>query len=300
LQLVPCIKWGQVSDPMTNNTSCAIMGIINVTPDSFSGDGLVHDDLRATHQAALNQARQMAADGAVWLDVGGESSRPGAEPVPVEEELNRVVPVIGQIRATLGGSVKISVDTVKARVATAALEAGADAINDITAGQSDPAMLGVASAAGCVLMLMHNRARLGHISVDQTVGGQHEPTVYQDVVADVEAELDRLTQQAIDHGVARDKIVIDPGIGFGKTVDDNMRLVNAIPRLRRLGFPVLIGHSRKSFIGHVMQLPPQERLEGTAAVTAISAYLGADIIRVHDVKMMHRIAQMSRALRAVG
>lgn len=280
--------------------TCQIMGIINVTPDSFSGDGLMADDLDATHQAALCQARQMVEDGADWLDIGGESSRPGARPVSVDEELKRVVPVIAMIREALGRDVKMSVDTVKAKVADAALAAGADAINDITACQADPAMLGVAATRGCILMLMHNRARMGHVFLDDKIGGQHAPALYQDVVADVLAELDEIVQKAVAAGVRRDRIVIDPGIGFGKSVDDNLRLINAVPRLRQSGLPVLIGASRKSFIGHVLDLPPQERLEGTAAVTAISAYLGAAIIRVHDVKAMRRIAQMSMALRAAG
>lgn len=280
--------------------ACQIMGIINVTPDSFSGDGLVQQDIKRTHQAALQQARQMVEEGAIWLDIGGESSRPGADPVGVEDELNRVVPVITMIRAALGNAVLVSVDTVKAKVADAALEAGADAINDVSAGQSDPAMFGVAARRQCTLMLMHNRARLGQVSFDGKIGGQHNPADYGDVVDDVMAALDRYVQTAVTVGVARDKIIVDPGIGFGKSVDDNLRLINAIPRLKRLGLPVLIGASRKSFIGHVLDLPPQERLEGTAAVTAISAYLGADIIRVHDVKAMQRVMRMAMALRAVG
>ncbi|HET7676682.1 MAG TPA: dihydropteroate synthase [Candidatus Limnocylindrales bacterium] len=262
-----------------------LMGIINVTPDSFSGDGLLARAARGPAaggpvvEAALAQARRMAAEGADLLDVGGESTRPGHTPVGADEELRRVVPVVRALRQALPG-MPISIDTTKAAVAVAALDAGADLLNDVWGVATEPDLLGLAAATGAPLVVMHNRAAAR----------------YDDVVAEVVADLRRALERAVAAGVAEEKLIVDPGIGFGKTAEHNLALLRDLAALRSLGRPVLLGTSRKSTIGRVLGLEPPERLEGTLATSALAVAAGVDILRVHDVEANRRVARMSDAI----
>ena len=250
-----------------------LMGVVNVTPDSFSGDGLAGD---AT--AAADLAERMAADGAHLIDVGGESTRPGAAPVDADDELRRVVPAVEAIVRRV--RLPVSVDTSKAVVATAALAAGAAMINDVWALGADPRMPSVAAEVGAPVVLMHNG----------------RGAVYRDLVPDVIASLRSSIRLAEEAGITSENIIVDPGIGFGKTPEQNLELLRRLGELRVLGRPVLVGASRKSTIGLVLDLPPDERLEGGAATVAIAIANGADIVRVHDVKEMARVAKMSDAI----
>ncbi len=268
-----------------------IMGIINVTPDSFSGDGLLYGNYVA--QAAA-QARQMIADGAGILDIGGESSRPGATGVSAEEEIRRTAPVIAAIKKEMP-DVVIAIDTIKSEVAEAAIGAGATMINDITALTGDPRMAALAASHKATVILMHNRAHDAQHS--DKIGGHYTAPDYTNVVSDVCNALRDYANTATTAGITRDKIILDPGIGFGKTPQQNMALIKYLPRLKALGSPVLMGVSRKSFIGHILDVTVEERLEGTAACIAACVAGGADILRVHDVKMMARVAKMAAALR---
>jgi len=267
-----------------------VMGIVNVTPDSFSGDGLLSrgatdgPGARAAVEAAVALGRRMVAEGADILDVGGESSRPGHEPVPAAEERARVVPVIEALRAALPG-VALSIDTTKADVAGPALEAGADMINDVWGVAAEPELLRLAAARGVPIVLMHNRAEAR----------------YGNVVAEVIAELEAALERAEAAGVAREAIVVDPGIGFGKTPEQSLALLHDLASLRVLRSPILLGTSRKSTIGRVLDLPPGERLEGTLATTALGVAAGVDIVRVHDVAANVRAARVADAVvRAAG
>ncbi|MFN4033998.1 MAG: dihydropteroate synthase [Fimbriimonadales bacterium] len=259
-----------------------VMGVLNATPDSF------YDGGRYTAlDAALARAEQMLADGADILDIGGESTRPGATPVPEAEEMRRVVPLIEAIAARFPNAV-LSVDTTKSRVAQRALQAGACIINDISGATFDSRMLEVAAQSGAQVVLMHIQG------VPQTM--QQNPT-YHDVVAEVRDALAAHAQRAIDAGVPPSHIWLDPGIGFGKTVQHNLELLRGLPQLRALGYPILIGTSRKSFIGHILGgLPPDERLEGTLATLALAVAWGADIVRVHDVKEAVRAVRVADAM----
>jgi dihydropteroate synthase len=277
-----------------------VMGIINVTPDSFSGDGILLDADYVGRAAA--QAEAMIANGAAILDIGGESSRPGSKPVSAKEEIHRVVPVIEAIKKKLGSTqvAQIAVDTVKAEVAERALEAGASIINDISALAGDARMGEVVARYGATVVLMHNRAVARTVSLDAKIGGQYDAPPYEDVVADVARELAVRVDFAHAAGVAFNKIILDPGIGFGKTPEQNLALIAKLGRIKALGLPVLVGLSRKSFIGRVLDTSIDERLEGTAAGVAISVMQGADIVRVHDVKFMARVVKMAAALRAAS
>ena len=261
-----------------------VMGILNVTTDSFSDGGLYSDP-----DAAVERALQMVEEGADIVDIGGESTRPGADEVLPEVELERVVPVIEALAKTL--DVPISIDTTKASVAKAALDAGAVIVNDISALRFDPAMAGVvaSSRAGVVLMHMQGRPRTM----------QAKPT-YDYVVEDVAKELEAWALEARQAGIEHERIVVDPGIGFGKTRDHNLSLLKHLGRLCELGYPVLIGASRKSFIGTTLGVPVEERIEGTAAVTAWVVAQGASLVRVHDVKTMVRVVRMVEAIRNAG
>jgi dihydropteroate synthase len=271
-----------------------IMGIVNVTPDSFSGDGLMtQGDFTGT---AVALAEKMLEEGADILDIGGESSRPGAVPISTEEEIRRAVPVITAIRKQLGPDCVISIDTVKANVAAAALNAGVNIINDISAMRSDHEMASVAAKHGCPIILMHNRGNAEAVRRDTTIGGQYEAAAYGDIIEEVRRDLADRAEAAQRAGIARDKIILDPGLGFGKTVAQNLALIRHLDRLKALGYPVLVGPSRKSFIGQLLNKPVGERLEGTAALVAIAAFLGADIIRVHDVGFMTRVATAATTL----
>ncbi len=276
-----------------------VMGILNVTPDSFSGDGLLAAsgaavDPQSLLETALDQARQFASTGADILDIGGESTRPGAELVSAEEETERILPVIEAAAAEL--DIVISVDTYKAPVARAALAAGAHVVNDVWGLRADPELGQVAAQAGAPLILMHNRSSWASAEVKERLGGRYIGMAYEDLVGDIRRELLESVSLAHDAGVADGKIILDPGIGFGKTVEQNLELLDRLPEIRSLGYPVLLGPSRKSFIGYTLDLPPGERLEGTAAAVTVGIVRGADIVRVHDVKFMARLARMTDAI----
>ncbi len=263
-----------------------VMGILNVTPDSFSGDG-VGNDLGG----AIARAEQFVRDGADIVDVGGESTRPGAAFVPEEEERARVVPVIRALATRL--AVPISVDTSRASVAAAALAAGATMVNDVWALHRDPALASVVARSGAALVLMHNRAATATVDA---LGGHYDDVRYADVVADVIAWLRESIAAAIAAGIPRAQLIADPGIGFGKTVAQNLTLMRRLPELGTLGIPMLAGTSRKSFIGLTLDLPVEDRLEGTAATVAVAIAGGVDIVRVHDVCAMARVARMTDAI----
>ncbi len=263
-----------------------VMGILNITPDSFSGDGLLQPrDSDAisfpgtTVGTAVATAERMVAEGADLLDIGGESTRPGHAPVSEAEELARMEQVVRAIRGRLP-AVAISIDTGKTAVAEAALAAGADIINDVTAVMSAGALASVAAAHDAPYILMHSRAQ----------------PVYEDVVGEVLADLGEAVERAVAAGCARERLIVDPGIGFGKTAEQNLRLLAGLAELRTLGRPVLLGVSRKSTIGKVLGLPVEERLEGTLAATALGVAAHVDIVRVHDVAANVRVARMSDAI----
>lgn len=261
-----------------------VMGILNVTPDSFSGDGLMGDGLMGDDPArvaerAVMRARSMAADGADLLDVGGESSRPGHALVDASEEIQRVVPVIRAVRAALP-DMPISVDTIKPSVAAAALEAGADLVNDVWGVADDDRLARIAAERGVPLIVMHNRG---------------EPR-YRNLMAEVVADLERAIERAVAAGVAWDRIIVDPGFGFGKTPDHNLALLHDLAAMRVLSRPILLGTSRKSTLGYVLDLPRDQRLEATLATTALGIGAGVDIVRVHDVRANVRAARMADAV----
>ena len=248
-------------------------------------------------KAALDLAVRMLGQGADILDIGGESSRPGAAPVDTAEEIRRIVPVITEIRKHLN-SAQIAIDTRKATVAEAALGAGASIINDVSALAHDVMMANLAAARSASVVLMHNRSYPYSLTHDMKLGGQYQAVDYGNVVDDVKHDLMERVTVAREAGIADGKIILDPGLGFGKTVEQNLALINHLDRIKALGFPVLVGPSRKSFIGRVLDLPVGERLEGTAALVAVSTLRGADIIRVHDVAFMARVAKMAAAVMA--
>lgn len=250
-----------------------IMGILNVTPDSFSDGGLYHE-----RDAALAKAREMVAQGADIIDLGGESTRPGYTTVNVEDELSRVIPVLKELVKEV--PVPVSVDTTKAVVARQAFEAGAHIINNQSPLPADPSMAGLAAEYGAPLVLMHNQQGTG----------------YCDLISDLTEYFQNSIQIALAAGVARENIIIDPGIGFGKTAEQNLEIMRRLKELGCLGLPVLIGTSRKSTIGKVLGLPVDQRVEGTAATVAVGIAKGADIVRVHDVKEMARVARMADAI----
>lgn len=284
MRLNECFDWG---------SRTYVMGILNVTPDSFSGDGLAGDADAVSK--ALAQAESFAAAGADILDIGGESTRPGSAPLTAEAERARVVPVIESVRAALP-DMPISVDTYRAAVAEAALDAGADMINDVWALQADPAMAPLAARRGVPVILMHNRSRPEDAAFDARVGGEYRAPDYDDLMGEVAGELASLAADACAAGIARDQIVIDPGLAFGKSVAQNLALIDQLGLLKGLGFPVLVGPSRKSFIGRVLDRSVEDRLEGTAAAVSVAIARGADIVRVHDVAEMVRVARMTDAI----
>jgi dihydropteroate synthase len=268
------------------------MGILNLTPDSFSGDGLL--SAGRNREAVLEQARVFVEAGADILDVGGESTRPGAEAVSEKEERARVVPVVAALANTF--SVPISIDTYKASVAEAALDAGAAIVNDVWGLRADPDMAPLVAEHGVPVIIMHNRSKPANAEVKERLGGRYIGVKYDDLLDDIKRELLASVQIALDAGVARSQIILDPGIGFGKTVEQNLELLNRGDEIRELGFPVLIGPSRKSFIGYALDLPPQQRMEGTAAAISIAISRGADIVRVHDVAPLVKVAKMTDAI----
>ncbi len=270
-----------------------VMGIINATPDSFSGDGVLAAG-EDWVQAAVAQGVRFVAEGAHILDVGGESTRPGAQPIDAEEEIRRVVPVIRALRDAV--DVPISVDTYKAVVAEAALEAGADMVNDVWALRMDPDMAAVVARRGVPIILMHNRSRPKNAVQEARLGGRYVGIEYENLIEDVKRELMESVALARAAGIPDEHIILDPGIGFGKTVEQNLELIDRLDALADLGYPILLGPSRKSFIGYTLDLPPDQRVEGTAAAVAIGIDRGADIVRVHDVLYMARVAAMTDAI----
>lgn len=260
-----------------------VMGIINVTPDSFSQDGLLREGSAQANAAtrALEQANAFVAEGATLIDVGGESTRPGSTALPLEEELRRVIPVIKLLAEHLPPEVVISIDTYKAEVARQALDAGASLVNDIWALRRDAALAALVAERGVPVVLMAN------------MRGYEK----REIVSDVIRFLARSIDQALEAGIAWERIIIDPGIGFGTTPVENLTLLRRLGELRALGRPILLGTSRKSTLGLVLgNLPPAERLDATAATVALGIAQGADIVRVHDVREMARVAKMSDAI----
>ena len=255
-----------------------VMGIVNVTPDSFSGDGLLAADGDIV-AAAVEAGRRMVEAGADLLDVGGESTRPGHTVVDPDEERRRVVPVITALRAASLG-VPISIDTTKPPVAEAALDAGADLLNDVAGVAESDAIHRVAAERSIPLVLMHDRPAARYVNL----------------LAEVVADLERAIERALRVGVAREQLIVDPGFGFGKTPEHNLTLLRQLPLLRVLGRPILLGTSRKSTLGRVLDLPPAERLEATLATTALAVAAGVDIVRVHDVRPNVRVARMADAV----
>ena len=250
-----------------------VMGIVNVTPDSFSGDGLATDIPRI-----VDQALRMEDEGADILDVGAESTRPGSTPVTADEEVRRLVPALDAIAHRV--RVPISADTYKPEVARQALQVGATIINDQWGLLADPGMATLAAESGAPVILMHNR----------------QDITYHDLLSDIRASLSRSVAIALDAGVPPENIVLDPGIGFGKTADHNLEVLRRLSEIRDLGYPLLVGASRKSTIGRVLDLPVDQRVEGTAAAVSQSISGGADIVRVHDVRHMVRVSRMTDAI----
>jgi dihydropteroate synthase len=280
-----------------------IMGILNITPDSFSGDGLLEGETSegnstffyvGTLASAQAQAQHFLQAGADILDVGGESTRPGSSPISVEEEVARVVPVIKTLVEEF--SAFVSIDTYKAAVAEAAIQAGAKMINDVWGLHVDPDLAKVAAKYQVPLILMHNRSSWAHAEIKERLGGRYVGMAYDNLLEDIRRELMESVEIARSAGVAEDKIILDPGIGFGKTVEQNLELLDRLGEIRSLGFPVLLGPSRKSFIGYTLDLPPEQRIEGTAAAIAVGIARGADLVRVHDVEYMARVVKMTDAI----
>ena len=269
-----------------------IMGILNITPDSFSGDGILKES--DVLDAALRQAENMLSDGADILDVGGESTRPGAQLVSIQQELERVIPVVEALHKRF--DVPISIDTYKADVAEAAIQVGASWLNDVWGLHADPRLAEVAAKANTPIVLMHNRSKPSQAELQQHLGGRYIGVPYQNLLEDVKKELLESVTLAHTAGIKDEQIILDPGIGFGKTVEQNLELINRLDEIRTLGYPLLLGVSRKSFIGYTLNLPPEERLEGTAAACAIGILRGANILRVHDVKFIARVAHMTDAI----
>lgn len=268
------LEWGQRT---------YVMGIINVTPDSFSGDGIAWNTMTGDEiiRRAIERAKQFVEDGATFIDVGGESTRPQATAIPAGEELARVLPVLTALKETLPPHVIISIDTYKAEVARRALENGADMVNDIWGFQHDPDIAAVAAQHAVPAVLMANMR-----------GFQR-----RELLSDVTRFLSRSIDIALAAGVAWDHIILDPGIGFGTGVEGDLLLLRRLGELRTLGRPLLLGTSRKSAIGKILgSLPPEERAEGTAATVALGIAQGADIMRVHDVHAMVRVVKMSDAV----
>lgn len=252
-----------------------VMGIINVTPDSFSGDGLGGDEERA-----VSQGLRMANEGADMLDVGGESTRPGHQPITAADEISRTATVVARLARET--EVPISIDTYKLEVAETAVAAGATMLNDVWGLTRSPALAQLASTRNCALVLMHNQD-----------GTEYSGDLMEEIKRFLRASIER----ALDAGVPRERVLIDPGIGFGKTADQNWVVMRRLEELRELGQPILIGTSRKSFIGKALDLPVSERVEGTAATVTAAILRGADVVRVHDVREMTLVVKIADRMR---
>ena len=288
------------SQTLTWGTRTYVMGILNITPDSFSGDGLLPPPgygrgEESGNDGPLNQARRFLAAGVDILDIGGESTRPGSQPVDAEEEIRRVLPVIRAIAAEFPDAL-ISIDTCKAAVAKEALRAGAHILNDVWGLRADPELATVAAHAKAPVVLMHNRSKPANVEIRERLGQAYLGAEYENLLEDIKRELMDSVRIARSAGIPDANILLDPGIGFGKTIEQNLELINRLDEIRLLGFPILLGPSRKSFIGYTLDLPPDQRLEGTAAAVAVGITRGADIVRVHDVETMLRVVRMTDAL----
>lgn len=264
-----------------------LMGVLNVTPDSFSDGGLFH-----TVEAAMQQAQHLIASGADILDIGGQSTRPQAETIALEIELDRVLPVIQALEELFQTNpqlrIPISIDTTRAAVARSAVQAGACLVNDISGGTYDPEMLSTVAESGVPMILMHLRG---------TPKTMQQLTEYENLLAEMIEFLDTQINQAIAAGIPRHHIAVDPGIGFAKTYAQNLEILRRLPELKQLGCPILVGTSRKSFIGHILNQPdPQQRVWGTAATCCAAIAAGADILRVHDVKEMRDVCRVADAI----
>lgn len=270
-----------------------VMGVLNVTPDSFSGDGIIAQGDAVS--VAVEQARAFLAAGCDILDVGGESTRPGSQPVDAAAEKGRVIPVIEAILREFPDAL-ISIDTYKAEVAEAALTAGARIVNDVWALRADPRLGEVVSSFQRPVILMHNRSNPASVEVKTRLGSAYVGAEYENLIEDVKRELMDSVDVARRAGIPDERVILDPGIGFGKTVAHNLELIRRLDEIRALGFPVLLGPSRKSFIGYTLDLPPDQRVEGTAAAVAVGITRGADIVRVHDVLPISRVVKMTDAI----
>lgn len=279
--MIYCHTMAQDKEGTHQRTRILVMGILNVTPDSFYDGGHAFEP-----DAAIELGMSMIAAGADILDIGGESSRPGALPVTAEQELGRVLPVVEGLRAQ--SDIALSVDTTKSCVAKAALQAGANIINDISALRFDPAMAEMIARAGATVILMHMQG---------TPATMQQHPVYEDVVEDVRSFLVERAQFAESAGISSDRIILDPGIGFGKKLQHNLTLLQQLPKLALCGYPLLVGLSRKSFLGEILDMPAAERLEGTIVANTLAILGGASIIRVHDVKEGRRTADVAVRLR---
>ena len=262
---------------ITEKNEVLLMGILNVTPDSFSDGGKF-----LARDRAIGRALEMEENGADIIDIGGESTRPGAEKVELEEELERTIPVIEEIRKET--DIPVSIDTYKSRVAEAALDAGADIVNDISALRFDPELGRLVGERDVPVVLMHMQGE------PKTM--QKDPS-YRDPVEDIKEFLRGRIAEAIELGVPRDKIIVDPGIGFGKKYDDNYEILQRLEEFKTLGRPLLLGTSRKSFIGDTLNLPSDQRVEGTIATNVVGVMKGASILRVHDVKENYRALKVT-------
>jgi dihydropteroate synthase len=271
-------QWQSVGYPRT-----LLMGILNVTPDSFSDGGQYFKT-----SAALQHARDMIQNGADIIDIGGESTRPGADPVAPEEELNRIIPLIQDLRSEFDGL--ISVDTYKSSVAEQALESGASLINDISGLSFDPQMARVAAQAAVPVVIMHIKGTPRDMQTDPR---------YSDLMDEIKTYFRTRIEQALNAGIKPENIILDPGIGFGKRLEDNFELIRKLEQIVAMGYPVLLGPSRKSLIGQVLNLPVEERLEGTAAAVTAGVLAGARIMRVHDVQAMKRVITIADKI-AIG
>lgn len=260
-----------------------LMGIVNVTPDSFSDGGRF-----LAPERAIAHARQLAADGADLLDVGGESTRPGARAVSAEEELARIAPVLAGLE---GVDAAISIDTAKRAVAEAALDAGAEVVNDVTALRLEPELAGLCAERDCVVVLMHMQG---------TPRTMQQNPIYDDVVDDVKAFFAERIEFALGEGIAEERVWIDPGIGFGKTVHHNLELVSRLGELRDLGRPVVVGTSRKRFIGSLTGREVDDRLGGTIATNVLALSAGADVLRVHDVAEVRQAIRVAETILEAG
>ncbi|MBF0546326.1 MAG: dihydropteroate synthase [Candidatus Riflebacteria bacterium] len=271
------------------NARTYVMGIINVTPDSFSGDGT-----NGNIEKAVEQGKRFAESGADFLDIGGESTAPGSNPVSAEEEISRVIPVLKKLRQET--SIPISIDTSKSEVAKAALAEGAGIINDVWGLKKDDRMKNVISREKAMVILMHNRHASEEVRFENKIGGFYQGADYSDLIGEICNSLRESINLALEAGIESEKILIDPGIGFGKTPEQNLQVLRRLPELKSLGYPILLGTSRKSFIGRILKRHPNERLFGTAASIALGIAGGANIVRVHDVEEMMQVACIADAI----